>query len=89
MNSLYVHVSLFFLGWKGQDEGSLSDFGAETTEVIVTVKGRNVGYGSTCECLVQSALVILKESDKIPGSGGMYNFAFLMLLSRKIYNIYF
>merc|ERR1712038_1571945 len=64
-------MKIFGRGWKGQDEGSLSDFGAETTEVIVTVKGKNVGYGSTCECLVQSALVILKESDKIPGSGGV------------------
>jgi len=64
-------MKIFGRGWRGQDEGSLSDFGTETTEVIVTVKGKNVGYGSTCECLVQSALVILKESDKIPGSGGV------------------
>lgn len=60
------------LGWKGEDEGSLTDFGPETTQVIVTVKGKNIGYGSTCECLIQSAMVILQESDKMPGSGGVF-----------------
>ena len=65
-------MKLFGKGWQGQDEGSLTDLGPETTEVLVTVKGKNVGYGSTCECLVQSALVILQESNKMPGNGGVY-----------------
>ena len=65
-------LRLFGRGWQGQDEGSLTDLGPETTEVCVTVKGRNIGYGSTCECLVQSALVILQESDKMPGNGGVF-----------------
>jgi len=64
-------MKLFGKGWQGQDEGSLSDLGPETQEVIVTVNGKNVGYGATCECLIQSALTILKEEDKIPGSGGV------------------
>jgi short subunit dehydrogenase-like uncharacterized protein len=64
-------MTLYGRGWKGEDEGSLTDFGTETTEVTVTVKGRNIGYGATCEMLVQSAITILKESDKIPGSGGV------------------
>ena len=64
-------MKLFGKGWQGKDEGSLTDLGPETHEVIVTVKGRNVGYGATCECLVQSALTILQEEDKIPGSGGV------------------
>ena len=65
-------LTLFGKGWQGQDEGSLTDLGPETTEVTVTVKGRNVGYGSTCECLVQAALVILRENEKMPGNGGVY-----------------
>ena len=64
-------IILIFQGWKGEDEGSLTDFGQETTQVTVTVKGKNVGYGSTCEFLIQSALVILQENEKIPGTGGV------------------
>ena len=41
-------------------------------EVTVTVKGANIGYGSTSECLVQAALVILQEKNKMPSSGGVY-----------------
>ena len=29
-------------------------------------------YGSTSECLVQSAMMILREKDKMPGSGGVF-----------------
>merc|ERR1712243_498914 len=32
-------------------------------EVTVSVKGANIGYGSTSECLVQAALVILQERE--------------------------
>jgi len=65
-------LTLFGKGWQGKDDGSLTDLGPETTLVKVTVKGKNIGYGSTCECLVQSALVILQESDKLPGLGGVF-----------------
>ena len=65
-------LKLFGKGWQGQGDGTLTDLGKETTMVTVTVKGKNVGYGSTCECLIQSALVILQETDKLPGSGGVF-----------------
>ncbi len=29
-------------------------------------------YGATCEYLVQSGLCVLRESERIPGSGGVY-----------------
>ena len=64
-------LTLIGQGWKDQDEGTLSDLGRETHQVVVTVKGKNIGYGSTCECLVQSALVILQEKDRMPGNGGV------------------
>lgn len=40
-------------------------------KVIVKVCGKNIGYGSTSECLVQSALTILEENDIMPGEGGV------------------
>ena len=33
---------------------------APNRRVVTTVSGRNIGYGSTCECLVQAGLVILQ-----------------------------
>jgi len=46
--------------------------------VKTIVKGKNVGYGATCECLVQAGLVILQEIDRMPSVGGVYTpgFAF-------------
>ena len=41
-------------------------------EVTVTVKGANIGYGSTSDCLVQAALVILQEKNQMPSTGGVY-----------------
>lgn len=45
---------------------------APNRRVVTTVSGRNIGYGSTCECLVQAGLVILQEMDKLPNAGGVY-----------------
>lgn len=39
--------------------------------MIAKVSGSNPGYGATCVALVLSAVTILKESDKMPGSGGV------------------
>jgi len=67
-------MTLLGAGWatKG-DHGSAPD-----RKVKTVVKGKNVGYGSTCECLVQSGLVILQEMDRLPSAGGVYTpgFAF-------------
>ena len=41
-------------------------------EVTVKVSGKNVGYGSTSECMVQAAIMIVKEREKMPRSGGVY-----------------
>ena len=55
-------------------------------EVRVKVSGKNVGYGATCECMVQAAMVILKERERLPGSGGVvtpgYAFAKTSLVDR-------
>ena len=52
------------LGWKDKPEDDVSINEPETRKVKVTVSGKNIGYGSTCECMVQAALVILQESNR-------------------------
>ena len=41
-------------------------------EVMVKVSGKNVGYGSTSECMVQAAIAIVRERERMPKSGGVY-----------------
>ncbi|XP_053679850.1 saccharopine dehydrogenase-like oxidoreductase [Anopheles nili] len=41
-------------------------------EIIAKVSGTNPGYGATCVSLIVAAVTILRESDKMPGSGGVY-----------------
>ena len=41
-------------------------------EVTVKVSGKNLAYGSTSECMVQAAIMIVKEREKMPKSGGVY-----------------
>ncbi len=51
-------------GWKDKPEEDLNDLGRENRRVRVTVSGHNIGYGATCECMIQAALVILQESNR-------------------------
>ena len=46
----------------------LEETSEPTRRVITTVSGKNIGYGSTCECLVQAGLVILQEEEKLPNA---------------------
>jgi len=39
--------------------------------LMVKVSGPNPGYGSTCVALLSTAKTILKDSDKMPGNGGV------------------
>lgn len=39
-----------------------------TKKIVTKVSGTNPGYGATCVALVLSALTILRESDKMPGT---------------------
>jgi short subunit dehydrogenase-like uncharacterized protein len=76
-------LSLFGKGWKDKAE---QHPGKPDREVVVRVSGKNVGYGATCEMLVQSAMVILKERDRMPAGGGVltagYAFAKTSLVER-------
>lgn len=42
-----------------------------TKTMTATVTGTNPGYGTTCAGVLLCALTILKESDKMPGNGGV------------------
>eukprot|EP00088_Acartia_fossae_P067644 TRINITY_DN8463_c0_g1_i11.p1 TRINITY_DN8463_c0_g1~~TRINITY_DN8463_c0_g1_i11.p1 ORF type:complete len:419 (-),score=82.97 TRINITY_DN8463_c0_g1_i11:598-1854(-) len=67
-------LTLFGKGW-----ATKGDHDSPPNRVVKTVvKGKNVGYGSTCECMVQAGLVLLFEPDRLPGVGGVYppGFAF-------------
>ncbi len=61
-------MTLIGKGWKDK---SASHEAKPDREVVVKVSGKNVGYGATCECMVQSAIVMLKERDRMPPGGGV------------------
>ncbi|XP_060068458.1 saccharopine dehydrogenase-like oxidoreductase [Ylistrum balloti] len=60
-------------GWSKKLEDPLSD-PEEKPDTILTAKvaGPELGYITTPICMVQCALVILKEADKLPKDGGVY-----------------
>ena len=68
------HWVLVGHGWNKRSSlvGNFKHDSAPNRRVKVEVKGKNVGYGSTCECIVQAALCVLKEKDSMPGVGGVY-----------------
>ena len=39
---------------------------------MVNASGKNFAYGSMSECMVQEAIIIVKERNKMPKSGGVY-----------------
>jgi short subunit dehydrogenase-like uncharacterized protein len=67
-------MTLYGKGWATKGEHDQPP----NRTVKTVVKGKNVGYGATCECMVQAGLVVLQETDKLPGVGGVYppGFAF-------------
>jgi len=63
----------FELTVSGRGWDSKGEHGTPPNKRVQTVvRGKNVGYGSTCECLVQSGLVILQEMERLPSVGGVY-----------------
>jgi len=52
-------------GWAGQTVGQ------PDRRVTTVVAGKNIGYGATCELVVQAAVVLLTETERIPGPGGV------------------
>jgi len=58
-------------GWRERVDGEKASLPPNRV-VTTTVRGKNIGYGSTCECLVQAGLVVLQELEKLPSAGGVY-----------------
>lgn len=72
-NGFSFSVTLVGEGW-AERVAEPTDSHAEPPNKRMTVKvsGRNPGYGATCTAIVLSAFMILKESDKLPGKGGVF-----------------
>jgi len=66
----------FTLVGEGWDEKTTEPSDSHATppnkKRVVKVNGVNPGYGATCVCVLQAALTILRESDKMPSSGGVF-----------------
>merc|ERR1712111_301347 len=73
-------------GWDHRVEKGSSTPPPPNRRVTTVVRGKNVGYGATCECMVQAAVVILQETPLLPSVGGVfppgYAFAETSLVSR-------
>lgn len=73
MQNTHFSWTLCAEGWKEKlTEPSDQHATSPNKKMVVKVSGTNPGYGSTCTALVLSAIIILKECDKMPGSGGVY-----------------
>ncbi|XP_023292235.2 saccharopine dehydrogenase-like oxidoreductase [Lucilia cuprina] len=74
MERTYFSITMKALGWPQSErlaEPTDQYTNPPSKSLMVKVSGPNPGYGSTCVALLCSALTVLKESDKMPGSGGV------------------
>lgn len=69
-----THFSIKFVakGWSTKSARPTDKHKEAPNKKMVTeVSGVDPGYGATCIMLMLSAVMILKESDKLPGNGGV------------------
>lgn len=74
MERTYFSITMKALGWPQSErlaEPTDQYTSSPSKSLMVKVSGPNPGYGSTCVALLCSALTILNESDKMPGTGGV------------------
>jgi hypothetical protein len=65
-------TTLIGLGWNDKKLSANENLSTSPNKkIVVTVKGKNPGYGATAAALLLSATTILNESDKMPGNGGV------------------
>jgi len=75
MENTHFSMTMKAEGWPNSErlaEGSDQFKSPPSKTLLVKVSGPNPGYGSTCVALLSTALTILKESDKMPGTGGVF-----------------
>lgn len=70
MERTYFSMTMKALGWPKTDNNN-PPTGSPSKSLMVRVSGPNPGYGATCVALLSTAKTILKESDKMPGKGGV------------------
>ena len=90
MENTHFSITLFAKGWTEKlAEPTDEHKESPNKEMITKVTGVNPGYGATCTTLLMSALMVLKESDKMPDK---YVNLFIYLLYqnhiKEIYNIF-
>ncbi|KAH8267324.1 hypothetical protein KR018_006892, partial [Drosophila ironensis] len=74
MERTYFRLTIKATGWPSGDR--LAELTEQYTDppaktLMVRVSGTNPGYGATCVAILATALTILRESDKMPGTGGV------------------
>lgn len=68
----YFEMTFFGQGWKEKFSEHHETINKPTNKKMkVRVIGSNPGYGTTCVAVLLSAKMILKESSKMPGNGGV------------------
>ncbi|KAH8419208.1 hypothetical protein KR222_010588 [Zaprionus bogoriensis] len=74
MERSYFKMTMKATGWPSSQrlaEGSDQYTEPPSKTLMVRVSGPNPGYGSTCVALLSAAVTVLRESSKMPGTGGV------------------
>ncbi|KAK9871268.1 hypothetical protein WA026_011538 [Henosepilachna vigintioctopunctata] len=72
INKSWFSITLIGKGWREKFSEPDEQFKEPPNKgIMVEVKGTNPGYGATCICLVLAGIVILTETSKMPGKGGV------------------
>lgn len=74
MEKSYFRMTIKATGWPSSQklaEGSDQYTEPPSKTLMVRVSGPNPGYGSTCVALLSCAVTVLRESNKMPDTGGV------------------
>lgn len=75
IENAWFQFTFYGEGWKDKLLDKNYEYSKPCDKKIVgRMRGRNPAYGSTCVCLIGAAVVLLSETDKLPGNGqgGVY-----------------
>lgn len=76
MEKTYFKMTMKATGWPNSQrlaEGTDQYTESPTKTLMVRVSGPNPGYGSTCVALLSTAVTVLRESSKMPNTGGVFS----------------
>lgn len=73
MNNAKFKMTIYANGWdKALPEASSKYSSPPNKTLVVTITGSNPAYGTTCAGVLLCAITILKEINRISGSGGVW-----------------